>query len=168
MPRPKRPLPPHWKELMDRAGLASIRALAARAGINHQAANDLIYGSAKHTQDRTIASVAGALGVPMADVYWLAGQPNPAASEYTPPAEANRLSTRQRAAVDEVIRLLADPAAGADVDWAPDNVRTLRRDVHPERDGLDVAAHAGHGLSEGQQMWEVGEESQDSDDGPET
>jgi len=157
-PSPRRPIPPHWKELMDRRGLASVRALANRAGLSQPAVNKLVYGDGARSAEDTLAKVAAALDIPLADVYWLAGEKVPHAETWTPPAEANRLTTRQRAALEGLILAIVEPAEQAvEVDPGPSNVHHL----HPERDGLDVAAHKGHGPAEGQQMWDLGEEDQD-------
>lgn len=153
-PRARRPIPAHWAEHMDRRGIPSIRQLAQRAGMSQPPIEGVIYGDSKNPSERTLGAIAEALDIPLTDVYWLAGKTVPLAEIWEPPAEANRLTPKQRDALDALIRAIVDPGERA---AAPSNVHQL----HPERDHLDVAAHKGHGRSEGQQMWGAGEEDQD-------
>lgn len=164
----RREIPAHWKDLMDRRGIASVRKLAERAGLSHTPVVGIVYGDAVNPTEETLAKLARALDIPLADIYWMVGRPVPHVEHWTPPAEANRMTLRQRAAIEELIRTIVDPGEAAPSTPAPgqDNVRRL----HPERDNLDVAADNGHGPSEGQQQWDMldglGEESQDPGDRP--
>ena len=49
------------------------------------------------------------LDVPLKRLRTAAGLPDELTTPYTPPAEASRLSRRQRLAVDEIIRAMLEP-----------------------------------------------------------
>lgn len=69
--------------------------------------------------------------IPMPRLRQLAELPAGAAEPYEPPAEANRLDSRQRRVVNELIRMLAETKAGdghVDRDAAPTRVRGLSED----------------------------------------
>lgn len=162
-PSPRRPIPAHWEELMQRRGIPSVRQLANRAGLSQPAVNRVVYGDGDRATDETLAKIAEALGIPMADVYWLAGQEAPYAKRWTPPAEANRLTPKQRTALEGLILSMVDP--GERVQLEADETSNVRQlyalnAEHPEDEGADFAADQGHGLSQGQIEWEDGEEPQ--------
>lgn len=100
----RRSIPQPWMDLMTPRGLTSIRRLAERAGLSHTAVNDVVHGDAKKPAHETLAGIADALDVPLADVYELAGRSEPRAAAWTPPAEANLLTIRQRRAIEDLIR----------------------------------------------------------------
>lgn len=106
---PRREIPAHWKELLDRRGIPSVRQLANRAGLSQPPVNNLVYGDGSRPEEATLAKVAGALGIPLADVYALAGAPAPHAEVWVPPAEANRMTAKQREAVEAMIRAMVNP-----------------------------------------------------------
>lgn len=100
----RRSIPQHWLDVMAPRGLTSIRRLAERAGLSHTAVNDVVHGDAKNPAHETLAGIATALELPLADVYDLAGRPQAAAAHWAPPAEANLLTDRQRRAIEDLIR----------------------------------------------------------------
>ncbi|MBZ6375724.1 MAG: helix-turn-helix transcriptional regulator [Kocuria palustris] len=78
--------------------------MAERAGLSHTAVNDVVHGDAKNPAHETLAGIARALELPLADVYALSGQQRPNAEQWAPPAEANLLTARQRRAIEDLIR----------------------------------------------------------------
>lgn len=164
-----REIPAHWKEIMDRRGISSVRHLAQRAGLTHPPVLGVVMGDAKRPKTDTLVKIATALDIPLRDVYWLIGQENPTAEKWDPPAEASLMSSEQRDAVERIIHLFTRPAEAQDRverGATPGNVRQLRPglDVHPEAPGMNFAADKSHGPAEGQlfQDW-----VREVDEGPE-
>lgn len=102
---------------MEERGIASGRELArlteipakrmAVKPVTSASASSLIKGAHGHPSERTLALLAEALVLPLWRLRRAAGAPAGEPEPYRPPAEASRLSRRERRAVDEVIRLLA-------------------------------------------------------------
>lgn len=87
-----------------------MRQLATASGVSHTAVARIIHGEGS-PKDESIQALAATLGVKPTDIYEMVGVEAPDdAVPYEPPAEAARLSQRQRKAVDEMIRLLAQGA----------------------------------------------------------
>lgn len=138
---------------MERRGLSSIRQLAAASNISHTAVARILHGEGQ-PKDESIQALAATLRVKPNDLYGLVGLTAPDdAAPYEPPAEAARLSQRQRKAVDEIIRLLAQAS--------PTVIRN--EIVYGLREGFDLAALKGH--NEGRRLKaesdKLGEESQE-------
>lgn len=108
----RRQTPQQWQELMERAGLSSIRRLAERAGMSQSTASRTVHGD--HIPgDETVNALANALRVPAKDIYKLTHGHDIQARPWTPPAEVQRLSKREQDALTEMIRAMA---AGRDQD----------------------------------------------------
>jgi hypothetical protein len=95
--------------------------LAQRAGhdISHATLNRLRQGTyATRPSDASIRAIAYLADVSENTAFAAAGARTPSALPYQPPREAQRMSTRQRKALDEVIRAFtaheAPAAAGVD------------------------------------------------------
>ncbi|MEY8014702.1 hypothetical protein [Mycobacterium servetii] len=99
-----------------------LAELAQRAGhdISHATLNRLRQGTyATRPSDASIRAIAFLADVSENVAFAAAGVSAPAAAVYQAPAEAQRMTTRQRKAVDELIRAFAAddkpaPAAGLD------------------------------------------------------
>lgn len=150
----RRDIPQNWVTLMERRGYSSIRQLAAASGVSHTAVARIMHGEGR-PKDESVQALAVTLGVKPNDLYGLVGVSAPdEAIPYEPPAEAARLSPRQRKAVDELIRLLAQADMGKTVDAR-----------HGLPEDFDLAALRGH--NEGRRLKaeadQLGEETQAHD-----
>ena len=101
----------------DGASGRRLAELAQRAGhdISHATLNRLRQGTyATRPSDASIRAIAYLADVSENTAFAAAGVTAPAAVVYQPPREAQRMSTRQRKALDEVIRaFVAEPAVAA-------------------------------------------------------
>lgn len=97
--------PETWKLLMDRAGIASIRKLAAAAGIDHTIVNRVIM-KGSNTNAENMEKMAGALRVPVEQLYELSS--GVAATPLALPKGTEKLTERQKTAVTEMIRTLVE------------------------------------------------------------
>ena len=96
---------------------ASARALARRAQelghtLNHDTAARYLRGDHGVPDEATLVAFSEVLRVPLRDLRVAADLPAEAVTPYVPPAEASRLTRRQRRAVDEVIRAMLEPTKG--------------------------------------------------------
>lgn len=175
-----REIPEPWAKALKRAGLTdprngqpSMRALAEEVGVHTSTISDMMHGRRK-SNVTTIERVAKALGVEATTVSKWAGAPRATILPYTPPAEANLLDTRQRKALDELIRAMTAKVGPHDTD---DTVTPLsarsRPSATPETPPqkmrpLPVDYAADRGGSAGEEGWaeaqQLGEESQDDRD----
>lgn len=95
---------------MEKAGLASISALARSSGVSVETARRLVYGTRAKPTEETIRKIADALRESPAKVgEWVGLVLAEEKFPYTPPAEADMLTQRERDAVDEIIRLIVLP-----------------------------------------------------------
>jgi len=101
-------IPAPWRDAMENAGTYSLRDLAARAEVGTSTVSDLIYGR-KLTSERTIASVADSLRLPVTTIREWAAAARGEERPFELPPEANRLGRRQREAVLAVVRAMLDP-----------------------------------------------------------
>lgn len=101
-------IPQPWREAMENAGTYSLRDLAARAGLGTSTVSDLIYGR-KSTSERTMQAAADSLRLPVTTIRSWAATARGEVGPYQPPAVANRLTERQRRAIDELIRSIVTP-----------------------------------------------------------
>lgn len=97
----------------NRSGL-SARAIARAArerghSINHDTAARYLRGDHGRPDEATLVAFADVLRVPLARLRVAADLPAEQTAPYTPPAEASRLTRRQRRAVDEIIRAMLEP-----------------------------------------------------------
>ena len=104
----RREKPEAWQRLMDQKGMASFRELGDAAGLSHTAVSRIAYGQSKHVRDTTVRAIADALGQDMETIYELINQPVEHASPWSPPAESQRLTRRQRNALEELVRSMAE------------------------------------------------------------
>ncbi len=102
----RRQTPQQWQELMEKAGLSSIRRLAERAGMSQSTASRTVHGD--HTPgDETINALAKALRVPAKEIYKLTHGQEIQPRAWEPPTEVHRLSKRTQDALTELIRAVA-------------------------------------------------------------
>jgi transcriptional regulator with XRE-family HTH domain len=92
----------------------SARELARRArerghSLNHDTAARYVRGDHGTPDEATLIALADVLGIPLSRLRAAANLPAEITEPYTPPAEASRLTRRQRRAVDEIIRSMLDP-----------------------------------------------------------
>ena len=103
-------MPEPWKSAAESLGLTSYRKIAEVAGLSHATVQRAIMGHRQTVTPSTVSGLARALRMSEQDVSEALGMGRQSVQPYTPPAEAAYLDTRQRAAVDEMIRLLAQPS----------------------------------------------------------
>jgi hypothetical protein len=99
------------------AGL-SARALAKQAQqdgftLNHDTAARYLRGDHGRPDEETLRAFASVLPVGLAELRAAAQLPSQEVAPYVPPAEASRLSRRQRRAVDEIIRAMLEPGVAS-------------------------------------------------------
>lgn len=104
------------------ASYRRLADIAAAAGhhISHNTLNRLRRGTyAVRPADTSIRAIAYLAGVSDVVAFATAGLRPPAAEPYTSPAEAQRMTTRQRRAVDELLRAFITPHATHAAPLAP-------------------------------------------------
>jgi transcriptional regulator with XRE-family HTH domain len=97
---------------------SSARALARRAQelghtLNHDTAARYLRGDHGVPDEATLVAFSDVLRIPLRELRAAADLPAETTSPYVPPAEASRLSRRQRRAVDEIIRAMLEPTRTA-------------------------------------------------------
>ena len=102
----RRQTPQQWQDLMDKAGLSSIRRLAERAGMSQTTASRTVHGD-HLPSDETVDAMAKALRVPAKEIYKLTHGQEIQSRPWEPPAEVQRLTKREQDAVTEMIRAMA-------------------------------------------------------------
>jgi transcriptional regulator with XRE-family HTH domain len=117
-------------------GRLSARAIAREArerghSLNHDTAARYLRGDHGKPDEATLIALAEVLDIPLARLRKAAGLPSESTEPYVPPAEASRLSRRQRLAVDEIIRAMLDTGRGSnsatDVEQLADRRNAPRR-----------------------------------------
>lgn len=110
----------HWDDALVAAGLVDPRngnpsrnQLARRVGMSAGALN-AVMDNRSTPRAATIQKIADALGLDVRIVSGWVGQKRTERGPYTPPAEADLLTDRQRKAVDEIIRAIVAERAGTD------------------------------------------------------
>lgn|GEM_PF-6362272 len=104
----RKDLPEEWAELLTAAGFRSVRGVALAADLSAQAVWRLIDKTGRSSDD-TVQAVAAVLSTTPGHIYSLIGVRAPAADlgPYIPPEGSERLSQKERAALDTLIRLMA-------------------------------------------------------------
>jgi transcriptional regulator with XRE-family HTH domain len=74
--------------------------------LNHDTAARYLRGEHGKPNEATLKAFSAVLGIPLARLRRAAALPADITEPYQPPTEADRLSRRQRRAVDEVIRAM--------------------------------------------------------------
>lgn len=111
--------------------VADVVHEATKHGVNRATVYRLLDGQRRKPADKTLRAIHAVLPVlTMQQLRELAGMPPGESEEYRPPAEANLLSRRQRLALDELIRSMAERSDGEQRDTAPTN-REVREVVRP-------------------------------------
>lgn len=92
----------------------SARAIARAAkergySLNHDTAARYLRGTHGVPDEATLIAFHEVLDIPLRDLRAAAALPSESTEPYVPPAEASRLSRRQRRAVDEIIRAMLEP-----------------------------------------------------------
>lgn len=113
-------------------GGLSARAVSRRAqehgySLNHDTAARYLRGDHGRPDESTLLALAHVLDVSLASLRAAAGLPSEQTDPYVPPLEANRLSRRQRRAVDEIIRAMLEPATRPVRGEEPVELSTRRR-----------------------------------------
>lgn len=115
------------------AGRLSARSLAraARAAgftLNHDTAARYLRGDHGRPDEETLRAFANVLPVQLSELRIAADLPAEETEPYQPPAEASRLSRRQRRAVDEIIRAMLEPQPSSGVTELGSRRKTERSD----------------------------------------
>ena len=100
------------KQRMSARQLA-VRAREAGHTLNHDTAARYARGDHGTPDEATLVALHEVLGIPMKELRKAADLPSESTAPYTPPAEASRLTRRQRRAVDEIIRAMLEPEGRA-------------------------------------------------------
>lgn len=99
-------IPAQWAQLMDNAGITSLRQLAKAADLSsHNITNNVIIKGAK-TSDENMQKIAIALHVPVERLYEITT--GVAAKPLALPLGTEKLTPRQQEAVKEIIRTLVE------------------------------------------------------------
>jgi hypothetical protein len=77
--------------------------------LNHDTAARYLRGDHGRPDEDTLVAFSRVLNIPLSRLRTAASLPADATEPYTPPAEASRLTRRQRRAVDEIIRAMLEP-----------------------------------------------------------
>lgn len=126
-------IPAPWRDAMEKAGTYSLRDLAARAGVGTSTVSDLIYGR-KLASERTMQAAADSLRLPITTIREWAATARGEVGPYQPPAVANRLTERQRRALDELIRSIVAPVEPEPPDLSTAQGLRLAEDVTTTED----------------------------------
>ncbi|HTZ42733.1 MAG TPA: hypothetical protein VMB79_02640 [Jatrophihabitans sp.] len=127
------------------AGL-SARSIARQAQeqgftINHDTAARYLRGDHGRPDEDTLRAFASVLPVRLADLRAAAQLPAEETEPYRPPAEASRLSRRQRRAIDEIIRAMLEAPSSTPVnDLSAERAAGRRRGT--TRTAADAAPRA--------------------------
>src|SRR5258706_11061804 len=77
--------------------------------LNHDTAARYLRGDHGRPDEVTLVALSQVLGISMTRLRTASSLPADSTEPYTPPAEASRLTRRQRRAVDEMIRAMIEP-----------------------------------------------------------
>lgn len=130
---------------MEAVGTYSLTQLSQKTGTGVSTLADLVHGR-RRSSEKTIEAVAGALRLPLTTIRGWAAAALGEVGPWEPPAVANRLTDRQRRALDELIRAMV---ASAESQPAP--LRSVPTEVDPPMPDLTRVA-ARRGESEGQRL----------------
>lgn len=108
----RRDTPEQWLPLLERQRIHSARQLAEQLGISPQTATRLLHG--EQTSEETITAAADLLRVAPAEIRRLRGEV--VLPPFRLPADADKLTPAQRAAVRAVVRAMLQPTGEADPD----------------------------------------------------
>ena len=133
--------PTDWDLALIRAGFVdprnaekpSYNQLAHAVGVPQSTVSAIVSGRSRKPKPENVQKIADALGLDVRIVAGWVGQERTERTRYTPPAEADLLTDRQRRAVDEIIRAIAAERAGSRDE--PEGLQVLRGAV-PDRDDL--------------------------------
>lgn len=154
-------LPEPWRTAGEQKGLTSLRAIARESGAAVETVRKVLAGHRKPSP-ATTEKLAAALGVSKSKINEWSGQRGSDIEEaYEPPAQAVRLTARQRKAVDEIIMAMVEPRAGV----AESNVVQLRpaQDLPEDWEELAADSSPNLGKAEHESTLARGEESQETD-----
>lgn len=105
-------IPDPWHTAMEKAGTYSFRDLSAKTGLGTSTVSALIYGRTA-SSERTMQTVADSLRLPVTTIREWASAARGEREPFVLPAEANRLTRKDREAVLAVVRQLAAARADA-------------------------------------------------------
>jgi transcriptional regulator with XRE-family HTH domain len=95
--------------------------------LNHDTAARYLRGDHGRPDEGTLVALSKVLDVPMTRLRVAASLPSAETEPYEPPAEASRLSRRQRRAVDEIIRAMLETSVTKDGVASLDSRRTAKK-----------------------------------------
>ena len=110
---PRTDIPEPWREAMEAAGMYSFRDLSQKTGIGTSTVTGLVFGD-RRSSDATMQAVADALRLQVTTIRAWAAAALGESKPFVLPAEANRLSRRERDAVLAVVRAMLDPGEDPD------------------------------------------------------
>lgn len=121
----------------------SAREIARRGGdrVSHSQIGKYLKPSHPRPREEVLQVFSDVFRIPMPRLRELAGLPAGGVEPYEPPQEANRLDSRQRRLVNELIRMLAETKAGdGDVERDATPMIEPLRAVASEGDPADADA----------------------------
>lgn len=166
--------PTTWEDALEAAGLVdprngrpSFNQLAIRASMAPSTVTKIVAGRSKPSP-ATIRKIADALRLDVRIVGEWVGQARTEREPYSPPAEADLLTQRQRRAVDEMIRAIVADREGTDDpdESTPLQDSTVGDGATTTRADWGLAASKGHSrlAALDTEAAAAGEESQDPGD----
>lgn len=132
---------------MEGAGLYSFRDMAHRTGLAISTVAALVYGR-RQSDERTVQAFADAVRKPVTTIREWAAASLGEVGPFELPADANRLTKREREAVLAVVRAMLDPVGPTNAEGG--ELVDLARPPQPDLDR--VAAR--RGKSEGRRLRE--------------
>ena len=117
--------PTTWEEALVAAGFVdprngerpSYNQLARAIGVPQSTVSAIVSGKSRRPKPENIQRIADALGIDVRTVSGWVGEQRTERAPYSPPAEADLLTDRQRRAVDEIIRaIVAERASSGHVE----------------------------------------------------
>jgi transcriptional regulator with XRE-family HTH domain len=106
---PRSEIPEPWRTAMEKAGVYSFRALSEKTGIGTSTVTGLVFGD-RRSSEQTMQAVADALRLEVTTIREWAAAALGESGPFELPAEANRLTRRERDAILGVVRAMLDPA----------------------------------------------------------
>ena len=87
---------------------AAARSHTTAGTLTTQAVIDIVTGKTQEPADEIVRALASALALPVEEVARWIGRPLDVGAPYVPPNGADRLSRKQREALDHIIRVMID------------------------------------------------------------
>lgn len=118
---------------------AAARQFTAAGTLTTQAVIDIVTGKTQEPADEIVRALASALALPVEEVARWIGRPLDVGAPYAPPNGADRLTRKQREALDHIIRVMTDrEEVGDDERSAPTKQELEQAEAAGRNDLLDA------------------------------